>query len=71
MGDGERGGWGKRLNWIRGVLIETGEKGGKLLELVHTEVSILFDTGTHTHKLSRPRRRCLLNEARDYSDIPW
>lgn len=56
MGDGERGGWeggGERLNWIRGVLIETGEKGGKLLELVHTEASILFDIGTHTHTSSQ------------------
>lgn len=27
VGEGKRGGGGKRLNWIRGVLIETGEKG--------------------------------------------
>lgn len=64
MGDGKRG---KRLNWIRRVLIETGEKGQT--PGVGARISKL-SLNTHTHKLSWPRRRRPLSVTLDYSDIP-
>lgn len=67
-GMGRRAGGGKRLKWIRGALIETGEKGRKkpLLKSVHTEAGFL---STHTHALTS-QGEAHLRVTLNYSDSP-
>lgn len=63
-GEGQEG--GKRLKWIRGVSIETGEK-GQTPGVRCTEKQAF---SPHTHKLSTPRGRRHLRVTRNYSDSP-
>ena len=68
------GGWGdggKRLKWIRRVLIETGDKGRT--PGVDAHISKL-SLDTHTQRLSKLRRRRPPpppSVTLDHSDIPW